>query len=210
MIKKWIQQTGWRRIILMVIGNLILGMGISIFKLASLGNDSFSGMTMAISASIHMNYGTYFLLQSAVLFVIEVIFGRQLIGIGTVVNACFLGYFTMFFSWIWEVAGLQIQGLGSQLITLVIAVLIQSFGLSLYQSSDAGISPYDSLALILTERFPKVPYFFNRVLLDGICAVICWRFGGLIGIGMLVAMFGLGPVISIFNKCISEKLVGER
>ena len=29
-------------------------------------------------------------------------------------------------------------------------------------------------------------------------------------IGMLVAMFGLGPVISIFNKCISEKLVGER
>ena len=210
MNKKWIQQTGWRRIILMVIGNLILGMGISIFKLASLGNDSFSGMTMAISASIHMNYGTYFLLQSAVLFVIEVIFGRQLIGIGTVVNACFLGYFTMFFSWIWEVAGLQIQGLGSQLITLVIAVLIQSLGLSLYQSSDAGISPYDSLALILTERFPKVPYFFNRVLMDGICAVICWRFGGLIGIGMLVAMFGLGPVISIFNKCISEKLVGER
>ena len=169
MIKKWIQQTGWRRIILMVIGNLILGMGISIFKLASLGNDSFSGMTMAISASIHMNYGTYFLLQSAILLVIEVLFGRQLIGIGTVVNACFLGYFTMFFSWIWEVAGLQIQGLGSQLITLVIAVLIQSFGLSLYQSSDAGISPYDSLALILTKRFPKVPYFFNRVLMDGIC-----------------------------------------
>lgn len=194
----------------MVIGNLILGMGISIFKLASLGNDSFSGMTMAISAYIHMNYGTYFLLQSAVLFIIELIFGRHLIGIGTVVNACFLGYFTMFFSWTWNTIGLQVQGLGSQLITLVIAVLIQSFGLSLYQSSDAGISPYDSLALILTKRLPKVPYFFNRVLMDGICAVICWRFGGLIGIGMLVAMFGLGPVISIFNKCISKKLVGEK
>lgn len=194
----------------MVIGNLILGMGISIFKLASLGNDSFSGMTMAISAYIHMNYGTYFLLQSVVLFVIELIFGRHLIGIGTVVNALFLGYFTMFFSWIWESAGLQVNGLGIQLVTLAIAVVIQAFGLSLYQSSDAGISPFDSLALILTERFPKVPYFFNRVLMDGICAVICWRFGGLIGIGMLVAMFGFGPIISIFNKCISEKLVGGK
>lgn len=208
-MREWLKKTGWRRLCLMLVGNLILGMGISIFKLASLGNDPFSGMTMAISGRIHMNYGTYFLIQSAVLFVIELIFGRHLIGAGTIVNACFLGYFTMFFSWIWESVGIELHGLVGQLVTLVIAVVIQSFGLSLYQQSDAGISPYDSLALILSERFPKVPYFFCRVLMDGICAVICWGFGGLIGIGMLVATFGLGPVVSVFNKSVTDKLVNR-
>ena len=38
-----------RRILIMLLGNVFLGMGVSIFKFAGLGNDAYNAMMMALS-----------------------------------------------------------------------------------------------------------------------------------------------------------------
>ena len=79
-------------------------------------------------------------------------------------------------------------------------MIVCCFGLSMYQTADLGVSPYDSMALILDRRLPRVPYFWCRIFTDGLCALVCYLAGGIVGLGTLVTAFGFGPVIAFFNR----------
>ena len=47
-MSEWIRKINWKYVVVMLLGNIILGLGIAIFKLSGLGNDPFSGMVMAL------------------------------------------------------------------------------------------------------------------------------------------------------------------
>ena len=47
---EYVKKIGMRRILIMLLGNVFLGMGVSIFKFAGLGNDAYNAMMMALSA----------------------------------------------------------------------------------------------------------------------------------------------------------------
>ncbi len=205
-IKTYFAGVGWNRIMFTILGNVFAGMGIGIFKLSGLGNDPFSGMNMALSADLHMSYPLFQVLINIIFFIVQFIFGRHYIGIGTIVNAVFLGYFCSFFYWLFSMMFVP-HTLVLQLITLAAGIVICSFGLSMYQTADAGVAPYDSFAIILDEKLPKIPYFWCRIFCDGCCALVCFLAGGIIGIGTLATTFGFGPVIHFFNKHFSEKVI---
>ena len=44
-MSEWIRKINWKYVVVMLIGNIILGLGIAIFKLSGLGNNPFSGMS---------------------------------------------------------------------------------------------------------------------------------------------------------------------
>ena len=103
MIRDYFRKLDRRRAVIMIIGNVFTGMGISIFKLSGLGNDPFSGMVMALSDCTGIQYAFFLILVNLVIFIAEITMGRELIGLGTAVNALLLGYIVTFFFGIWEV-----------------------------------------------------------------------------------------------------------
>lgn len=193
---------------IMVIGNVFMGMGGSLFKMSGLGNDPWTGMLMGVSDAIGMVYAHFSVAVNLGLFVLQVLLGRRLIGAGTVVNGLGLGYIVTFWMKTWASLFPQPELLVVRLILMAVGMVITSFGLSLYQAADMGVAPYDSLSMIMTERLKKIPYFWNRVFTDGVCTVICWISGGIVGVGTLVTVFALGPFISFFHKYCAEKLIG--
>lgn len=226
-MKRYLKNIGYKRILMSVMGNVFAGLGIAIFKLSSLGNDPYSAMTMQLAEVTGMEYGNFQVLFNLGLFVIQLLFGRKLIGIGTVINACFLGYIVTFFYRLLLLLGTP-SGLLQQVVILLPGVLICSFGLSLYQTANVGVSPYDGLALITHAKLPKIPYFWHRIADDALSTIICFvaggvlavgaaasavatesLAGGMIGLGTLVAAFGFGPFIHFFNQHFSEKLVTD-
>ena len=80
---------------------------------------------------------------------------------------------------------------------MVIGVIICSLGVSMYQRPDVGVSPYDSLSLIMDKKIPKISY----------CALVAYFAGGLVGIGTVIAAFGLGPIVHFFNIHVTDKLL---
>lgn len=204
---KYIKKIGYRRILMSLVGNIFAGLGIAIFKLSGLGNDPYSGMTMALSACVGMAYANFQVLFNIGLFVIQLIFGRHLIGLGTIINAFFLGYFVTFFYTILTIFTQTPDSLLLRILIVLIGVIICSFGLSLYQTADLGVAPYDALSLITKKYLPKIPYFWHRMLDDVVSALVCYLAGGIVGIGTLVTAFGLGPFIHFFNDHFSEKLL---
>ena len=208
-MKKYIHRVEAKRLIIMVFGNVFLGMGISIFKLSGMGNDPFSGMVMALAEVTGIAYANFLILLNLVLFVIEFFMGRKYIGAGTFVNAILLGYIATFFHNTWLNLLGEPQLIWQRVVIVVIGVVVCSFGVSLYQTSDVGIAPYDSLSLIMKNRFPKVSYFWHRMFTDALCALICFLSGGIIGLGTLVSAFGLGPIIHFFDVNFTKKLLAK-
>lgn len=197
-----------KRFVVMVIGLIILGLGIAIFKISLMGNDPHTAMVMALGDKSGIGFSIMLIIVNCIWFVAQILFGRKHIGIGTFFNWFGVGFISSF--WINFINGLFTisQALFPRILIMVIGVLILGLGASMYQTSMLGIAPYDVISIILSEQTP-VPYFWCRVFTDSVCAVITFTLGGLIGPGTLVCALGLGPFIVFFNHHVSEKLCRE-
>ena len=207
MLTAYFKKIGVGRIVMMILGNVILGLGISVFKLSGMGNDPYNAMVMAMGTLLHMPYANFQVMLNIVLLMIEIFAGRKYIGAGTIVNALFLGYFSTFFNFVLAHTVNAPQTMWQRVIVVCLGVIICSLGLSLYQTADVGVAPYDSLPLIMAERWPKIPYFCYRISLDALFALICYAAGGIVGLGTLVCAFGLGYFINLFNVHFSGKIL---
>lgn len=209
MISEYFRKIGARRFVLMIVGNIILSLGISIFKLSRMGNDPFSGMVMISSDLAGLSYANFLVIVNLVLLAVEFLGNRKLIGIGTLFNALLNGYIVTFF---YE-AELALFGipefLWQQLLIACLGVVVCGLGASLYQTPDVGTAPYDSLSLIMADRWKKIPYFWHRICTDGVCALICGLLGGIVGPGTLLCALGLGPFIHFFNVHVSQPLLNR-
>ena len=209
MLTAYFKSVGWKRILMTVIGNIFIGLGIGIFRYAAMGNDPYTAMNLSLAVCVGLSYPVFQILFNLAAFVIQLIWGRELIGIGTIVNAFFLGYIVDFFYRLFLLLPLGSLALWQSVVVVLIGVVICSFGLSLYQTSDVGVAPYDALSLITQKKLPKIPYFWHRMFDDALAALISFIATGFtnIGLGSLVSAFGLGPFIHFFNKHFSEKLL---
>lgn len=200
---------GPRRLIGLVVGNLVLGIGCGFFKWSVMGNDPFSACGMALSDLTGIPYGPFVILYNIFFFIFTIIWGRKYIGIGTILNWFGLGYFTQGTYDILTSAFGSPQGLLLKLLVMVIGVLIASLGIALYQTSDTGIAPYDTISLMMNEYW-HWPYFWCRMFTDCICAAVCFIAGGLLGPGTLVSAFGLGPFVHMFTVFFAEKVLRHK
>ena len=66
-MSEWIRKINWKYVVVMLIGNIILGLGIAIFKLSGLGNDPFSGMVMALAECVGIEYARFLILLNQVI-----------------------------------------------------------------------------------------------------------------------------------------------
>ncbi len=207
-MEKTRQTPSARRIIGMVVGVVIIALGIALFKQAHLGNDSISALNMRIAELLGISLGVENSCINVLFFVAEIWFGRKYIGLGTFVNGLGIGFIvTAFYDPIAAFFGpAEAIGLPVQLLWMAVAVPVTALGVSLYQTADLGIAPYDYLSLGLRDHTP-FPYFGCRVFTDALCALLCWLLGGLVGIGTLVCAFCLGPFIQFFDGHFSRKVL---
>ena len=205
-----------RKLIAVILGNLILGIGVAILRFSQMGNDPFCASTMAISEGLGMGLGTYQLILNVVLFVFQLLWGRAYIGLGTIINLFLLGYIVQFVTWVLDsvFGAALVLTIPQQLVIMAVALVILTFGLAMYQVASLGVAPYDFIALGLAEH-SKIPYFILRVGTDAICVLVIliavgtgfigWTSSHL-GIGTVITAFFLGPLVAFFTK-MNEKWV---
>lgn len=207
--KHFTQNLTYRKAMGAVLGNLIIGVSVAGLAFSLMGNDPYTAMNMAISDGLGVGLGTYQLIINCVLLIIQLIWGRNYIGFGSIVNMCFAGYVIEFTGYVLNsLFGAPVQySFVQRLIIMLISLVFVSFGVSMYQTASLGVSPYDYLALGLTDHLPT-PYFVNRVGTDVTCVIviliavfsgfITWDISHL-GIGTICVAFFLGPLVNAFN-----------
>lgn len=117
-----------------------------------------------------LTLGVQNLIYNAVFFTMQMIWGRRYVGFGTVANAVCCGFIITFFYDFLTAHFAQAATLPAQLAWVAAAVVCTSLGISLHQTSDLGVAPYDYLALGLRDHTP-LPYFCCRLFTDTLCAL---------------------------------------
>lgn len=167
------QHVTFRRVAGMLVGIVIISLGVTLFKFAHLGNDPFNALNIRSAELAGLTLGVQNLIYNAVFFTMQMIWGRRYVGFGTVANAVCCGFIITFFYDFLTAHFAQAATLPAQLAWVAAAVVCTSLGISLHQTSDLGVAPYDYLALGLRDHTP-LPYFCCRLL--RIRCAHCWPF----------------------------------
>ena len=196
-----------KRILMSVLGVVICGISVGMFKHASLGVDPFQSLMSGLDAVIPIRFGTLYVIVNALLLCFALLLDRHKIGIATLINLFLLGYIAEFSQGFFA-SVFPALGITGRLLLLLIAIVILCISSSLYFTADLGVSTYDAVSLIWSEKQKKIPFRFCRIICDLVCVAagscLCLagnvRVIGVIGIGTIVTAFFMGPLIDYFNR----------
>ena len=199
-------------------GVVLTALAIAIFRTAAIGVDPFQCFVTGINAVIPVSYGAVYMGINLVLLCFSLVFDRRCLGPATFINLFLLGYMVEFFQgWLFgSIARLTLLG---QCVFFAAGFLLTCFAASLYITAELGVSAYDAIALILTDKFRLGKFKYIRICTDAACVAvggILYLRGigseglrGLIGAGTVITAFGMGPVIDWFNRKVARRLLND-
>ncbi|UDM32252.1 YczE/YyaS/YitT family protein [Lentilactobacillus laojiaonis] len=188
------------------IGIGIISIGSTLLLKSVLGMDPFTALNIAVSGKLGFSLGTYQLFVNIAIFVFVLIFDFHLIGIGTILNMVLIGYEIEWFTAIYGNVFPDSSSFFVKLILAVVGLLIFSFGASMYMTADVGVSPYDAIAPIISNRL-NFSYKVVRVVQDSIFLVGAFFAAGPVGVVTLIVAFFTGPLIVFWTDRINKPIV---
>ena len=207
-----------KRILMSVLGVVIAGISVGMFKRAALGVDPFQSLMSGLNAVIPISFGTLYVIANVVLLMFSVIMDRHKIGIATVINLFFTGYIAQYTQALLEKV-LPELGFAARLILLIAAVVVMCLASAFYFTADMGVSTYDAVALIWSERQNRIAFQYCRIICDFACVALgtglCRAAGftwvqvtEVVGIGTIITAFFMGPLIEFFNVHAARPFLG--
>nr|WP_204613351.1 hypothetical protein [Defluviitalea raffinosedens] len=172
----------------LLLGLFLYALGIVVSMKANLGFAPWEVFHYGLGKTIGLTIGTVSILVGLIICLCAVWMGEK-IGLGTILNMILIGVFMdllLMLSFIPEVNGL-IMGI----IMIITGLFIISFGSYFYIASGFGAGPRDSLMVAL-QRKTGLPVGLCRGFLEGTVVLIGWLLGGPVGLGTVLAAFGIG------------------
>ena len=188
-----------KRYIVLILGIIIIGLGVAIFSKANLGIDPFTLMNMGISEFFNINFSIIQWGVSIGILVVVAFIDKKKIFIATILNMFLVAPLIEGFTVLIEMLALPVQDLFGRLIIAIIGCAVLSIGAGMYLATDLGVSAYDLVAIIISEK-TNLPFKWLRIGTDAFCTLVGWMVGSVVGVGTLIAVFGMGPMISYARK----------
>lgn len=196
-----------RRICVMLVSVIIMGVGISLFLIGAMGSDPFSTLNLGVSSKLGLSFGTWQAVLNITLLLVILFFDRSMLGLRTIGNMLLVGFSADFFSPILaEFINAEALPLWARLLFTLGGVAMQIIGCSFYVTSDLGMAPYDCISYLVPNR-TGIPFRWWRIGLDLACVAIGFMCGSTVGIGTLIMAFGTGPLLPLCNKYLAEPLL---
>lgn len=202
-----------KRILMTVGGVMICGFSVGMFSFSDFGMDPFQVLAHGIWKLTPLDFGTLYTIVSLIMLAAVFAADKHKIGLGTFINIFLFGYMVSFSSWLYSI-WIPSPSIPVKAVFLLVGVVVMCIGSALYFTGDLGVSTYDAVALILSDR--KVAKFqYCRIG----CDLICTAVGGfllyakigmqvftMLGVGTIITAFFMGPLIAFFNHHIAMPL----
>lgn len=186
-------------------GLAIIQLAVASFLQIGIGSDSFTVFIQGLSKVLPISVGMANFLFTLVLLGIVFFLDRSQFKIGMVLAVIFAG---VFLDGMTVVVGKILPANPSiWVIALEFALtcVVVSLGFPLLKSAGIGVAPNDALYLAIVKRTGK-PYGLVRALVDGVYLILGFFCGGVIGIGTLICVVAIGPMMQfVMNHLIKQE-----
>lgn len=203
-----------KRIIFMIIGIALLGIGTAFFKLSSFGHDTVGALVFSFVYLFDKEFITYFVCYvgfNLIILIPMIIFSKDKIGIATVAGILLVGFACDLVLYIFSACGVETIPLWLRIVFIPLSLFTISVGIALYMEADLGVCPYDELPFIIQKIFPKIRFQWIKIGLDFTTALIAFVVGVLIlkrtdiiNINTIISFICFGPLIAFVSKFINK------
>lgn len=179
-----------------IVGLAVLACGVALtIKGQRYGVGSWDVLHVGLFKNFGLTIGTWSILLGLLIVIISSIVLKELPKIGTITNMLLTGTFIDFFNYIIP----DVHTASAQLACFIAGVIILGIGDAIYITANLGAGPRDSLMLIAVDKL-KMSITVARTGMEIIVAVAGYLIGGPIGLGTVIMVFALGPVIQYSMK----------
>lgn len=208
-----------KRILMSILGVFTGAVSVGFFKLAAFGVDPFQATMSGFDQLFRLDFGTLYVIVNACLLLFSLIFDRHYIGLATLLNLFLTGYVTDFtYSWLLSV--FPDGAIGIRIGSFLLGFVVLCFASSVYMTADLGVSTYDAVALILTNKWKLGKFKYIRIATDVVCVALgialflagggSWReVPAFAGVGTVLTAFFMGPLIDFFNRRFSVPFLNK-
>ena len=207
----------FKKIIIVLIGTFIIGLGIAFTKVSNLGLDCLAALVYSFHYLIDMPFFSYsvcYIIINGIFCILVLCFLKGKIKFGSVLNFVLTGVCVDICVILLSLVKLETNIFVLRALYSIIGISFISFGVALYGGVNYGLAPYDALPMVVTKFFPKLKYSVARILIAIILIVISLIIGVLIlkrsdiiNINTLLASVLLSIEIPIFSKFINKYIL---
>lgn len=177
----------------LVVGLYFFGLGIAFLIRANLGLAPWDVFGQGLANAIGVSFGLATVLASALILLLWIPL-KQMPGLGTVFNALLIGPFVdLSLKWVPDASD---WGLPGQVGWYLFGMALIAFGSGVYIGAKLGPGPRDGLMTGSVKRFKK-PVWLVRTVIEGGAVLIGVAFGGPVGLGTLLFVVGIGPMVQV-------------
>ena len=209
-----------KRICMSLFGVVICAISVGIFKIAALGVDPFQSLMAGLDKLIPIRFGTLYVIVNAILLIFSLIVDRHNIGIATFINLFLLGYITEFTHNYLQTVITE-PSIFVRIICLIVGIVVICFGSAFYMTADLGVSTYDAVAIVMSNKWKWGKFKYVRIATDLVCVFLGITFfilgGGkisaiptIVGAGTIVTAFFMGPLIDFFNNKVAIPILNGK
>lgn len=191
------------KLLIVTAGLSFAGLGTAFMYEADLGSSPMATMADGLHVIFGITYGTGSLAANAVCIIPVIFMARRLIGPGTVLCVCTLGWHINF----WK-AVLDLVQWGSDMKIRILlslsGILFMAFGLSLYILVHMGLGAVEAITEVIRSRF-KTSYRAAKISEDIVFFTIGVLMGGTFGIGTVLFIMLSGVLMQYFQKILKTR-----
>jgi len=177
----------------LIIGLYLFGLGIAFQIRATLGLAPWDVFGQGLANITGLSFGLATVLASAIILLLWIPL-KQKPGLGTVFNALLIGPFVdLSLRFVPSAAD---WGIAGQIGWYVLGMAIIALGTGIYIGARLGPGPRDGLMTGSVKKFGK-PVWIVRTVLEGGATLIGLALGGPVGLGTLLFVVGIGPMVQV-------------
>jgi len=177
----------------LIFGLYLFGLGIAFQIRATLGLAPWDVFGQGLANITGLSFGLATVLASALILLLWIPL-KQKPGLGTIFNALLIGPFIdLSLRFVPSAADWGIFG---QIGWYVLGMAIIALGTGIYIGARLGPGPRDGLMTGSVKKFGK-PVWIVRTVLEGGATLIGLALGGPVGLGTLLFVIGIGPMVQV-------------
>ncbi len=181
-----------RRLLLLLLGCVVLGIGVALLLTADLGSDGYSTLVNGLSIGTGISFSLANLVVGVTFVALAAVRGVRP-GFGTVVQVVVVGIVVSVILGATSPA----EHLLAQALLLAAAFPVLAVGIAAYLGSHSGAGPAEAMALAWD---PPVPFRWSYSLVQGGGALVGWLLGATVGPGTIAVIVLLGPGVDLASR----------
>ena len=193
------------RIILFIVGIMILTLGVALTVKADLGVGTWDSVNVGLSNRFGLSVGTFSFIIAIIMTIIAAVLRNGKFNLYTLGTAFVLSSFTDF--WLFVVNKLPLgDSYINRVVYFLLGILILSMGLAIYLTPNLAPNSLDDCMMAFRNKF-NLSVGMAKLITDGVGIIFAILVGGPIGLGTIVIIISVAPLVNIFFNRINSLII---